>query len=120
MAYRGRDGQRHRQETNIPILNREHWYRVKMLVDLSGDDPYYAWWLNATLIWSEYDTSSGNDTLPPTQIHVGACWIDWWEGDYAGRAVATSLSFPTLPPGVYFITRRAEKSYAVKKVVLFD
>lgn len=83
MAYRGRDGQRHRQQTNIPILNREQWYRVKMLVDLSGDDPYYAWWLNDSLIWFEYDTSVGDDTLPPTDFHAGACWIDWSPGNRA-------------------------------------
>lgn len=83
MTYRGRDGQRHRQETNIPILNREQCYRVKMLVDLSGNDPYYAWWLNDSLIWFEYDTSVDDDTLPPTEFHVGACWIDWWPGNRA-------------------------------------
>lgn len=83
MTYRGRDGQRHRQQINIPVLNRERWYRVRMLVDLSGSNPYYAWWLNDSLIWSEYDTSTGNDTLPPTEFHVGACWIDWAAGNRA-------------------------------------
>lgn len=84
MAYRGRDGQRHRQNINIcPVVNRERWYKVKMLVDLSGSNPYYAWWLNDSLIWSDYDTTTGNDTLPPTEFHAGACWIDWGEGNRA-------------------------------------
>lgn len=39
--------------------------------------------MNGQLIWYEYDTTSGNDTLPPTEFHVGACWIDWYQGNRA-------------------------------------
>lgn len=81
MAYRGRDGQRHRQYDNLQFIRREQWYHITMLVDLSGQNPFYAWWLNNNLVWYEYDTSIGNDTLAPTEFHAGACWIDWGEGN---------------------------------------
>ncbi len=81
MAYRGRDGQRHRQYDNLQFIRREQWHHITMLVDLSGQNPLYAWWLNDNLVWYEYDTSIGTDTLAPTEFHVGACWIDWGEGN---------------------------------------
>ncbi|MEO0240731.1 MAG: T9SS type A sorting domain-containing protein [candidate division WOR-3 bacterium] len=83
MAYRGRDGERHRQHENLQFIKRGEWYHITMLVDLSGENPLYAWWLNGELIWYEYDTTSGTDTLAPTEFHVGACWLDWYEGNKA-------------------------------------
>lgn len=81
MTYRGRDGQRHRQYDNLQFIRREQWHHITMLVDLSGSNPLYAWWLNNNLVWYEYDTSVGIDTLAPTEFHAGACWIDWGEGN---------------------------------------
>lgn len=78
MAYRGRDGQRHRQHDNLQYIRRGKWYNITMLVDLSGDYPFYAWWLDGNFVWSEYDSSEGNDTLAPTEFHVGCSWIDWY------------------------------------------
>ncbi|MEO0292681.1 MAG: T9SS type A sorting domain-containing protein [candidate division WOR-3 bacterium] len=83
MAYRGRDGERHRQEENLQYIRREKWHHIVMLVDLSGENPFYAWWLNGELIWSTYDSSQGQDTFPPTEIHFGATNLDWWEGNRA-------------------------------------
>jgi len=81
MTYRGRDGIRHRQQVNKKYVKREQWYHIKMLVDLSGTNPYYAWWLNGEFVWGEYDTSIGNDTLEPTEFHAGACFVDWAVGN---------------------------------------
>ncbi|MEO0022573.1 MAG: T9SS type A sorting domain-containing protein [candidate division WOR-3 bacterium] len=83
MAYRGRDGQRHRQYENLQFVRRETWHQVTMLVDFSGENPVYAWWLDGNLIWSATDTTSGSDTLAPTEFHAGVCWVDWATGNRA-------------------------------------
>ncbi len=81
MAYRGRDGQRHRQQDNLKYIRRGEWYNITMLVDLSGEYPFYAWWLDGDFVWSEYDSSTGNDTLSPTEVHFGCSWLDWYPGN---------------------------------------
>ncbi len=83
MAYRGRDGERHRQQENLQFVRREVWHRITMLVDLSEAYPLYAWWLNDRLIWTAIDTTQGTDTLAPNEFHAGVCWVDWATGNRA-------------------------------------
>lgn len=83
MAYRGRDGGRdgHRQGEMVQAPSRNVWHRVQMLVDLSGNSPRYAWWLNGRFIWQDIDSSSGGDTAAPTEFHAGLTNVDWAVGN---------------------------------------
>jgi hypothetical protein len=85
MAYRGKDGGRdgHRQMINIQAPRRNAWHNVIMLVDLSGTNPHYAWWLNGNFIWQDFDTSSGNDSTPPDYFLAGITNVDWDAGNRA-------------------------------------
>lgn len=99
LAYTGKDGSRegHRQKVNLQAVTFDNWHKVTMLIDLSGVNPVYAWWLNNHFVWQDTDTSSGSDTDVPTHLYAGITNIDYGNGNKA-RVWMDNCSIDTTGP----------------------
>lgn len=114
MAYTGRNGSRdgHRQHVNCQAPQREVWHKLTMLIDLSGTNPLYAWWLNDQFIWADYDTSTGSYDDPPTHFYAGLTNVDWGAGN-KGLVWIDNCSVATTGPSVGQSSQHASTSLDV-------